>query len=207
MLDANGGSAQTIEMKAGEQTFVSVLFTPYDSTDPRAVTWKSDNKNVQVKNGVITAKEVKEVTNAVITASVKVTDPATWKVKKEPVTKTVNVRVVPVNIPKASSADKTHTLALKKKSLKMVTTAGGNTAELLINVTSKDKKLSMKGGDFNITSVASTNPGVVAVGVTGDLIPDPKDKSDKKGTAAVNLTAKSPGTAYIIVVSKSSNSG
>nr|MCR4585866.1 hypothetical protein [Lachnospiraceae bacterium] len=175
----------TIEMKGGEQAFLRVSFEPYDSTDSRNIKWKSDNKKVTVKNGIITAKEVKEAVTAEITASVKATGAEGGEI-----TKKVKVHVTPVEMPAASGGDKTHTLSVKK-SVKMVTAEGSNKTELAINIKAK------KGADINavkLISVKSTNPDVVSANIAEQIAAD-----GNKGNAKAVISASKAGTAYIIV--------
>ncbi|MBQ9438194.1 MAG: InlB B-repeat-containing protein, partial [Lachnospiraceae bacterium] len=180
------------EMKAGEQRVFRVSFEPFDTTDPRTVTWKSSNKKAaSVSGGVVTAKEVKQALTTEITASVKYTDPETGKTKT--MTQSLEVRVLPVENPKAAQADKSYSLAISKSSLKMVSTQGANTYELQAVITPK------KGsaiGDIEIVGWESSNPDVVSIGDITGLAPDEKGK---KGIGKAVLSAGSTGTAYIFV--------
>ncbi len=190
-------SGSVIEMKGGEQRFLTVSFLPYDSTDPRDVSWKSNDKNVTVKNGLVTAKEVTQPVTASITATVKATDPVSGKASIE-VTGSVQVTVTPVIVEKPASADKGHSLSLKKSKLKLITSEGGNTAELGISLTAK------KDTDITtvkILSVESSNTDVITVEAPASVTVD-----GKKLNAAAKITAKNAGTAYVIVKSAESDS-
>lgn len=176
---------QLVEMKSGEQKFFTVSFEPYDSTDPRTVSWRSDNKKVKVKNGLVTAAEVNEVTEVKLTATVKTADPDK---NDKLISRTVNIRLVPTAVPKASSADKSHTLKLKKN-LKLNATEN-KTAELQLTLSAK--------GDTDITAVKvvaeSSNPLVVSVNALTE-----GGTEESKRSAAISLEAGKAGTAYIIV--------
>lgn len=176
-----------IEMKGGEQTFLTVSFDPYDSTDARTVKWKSDNKKVSVKNGIVTAKEVKEAVSAKVTATVKYTDPKTGKTAD--LSRTVTVNVKPVEVPKASSADNSHTLKTAKKLTLNMSDAVKASAELKID-------LKAKKGDISAIrlSVETTNSEVVSINSVSSVAAD-----GKNGSATLKLEAKAAGTAYIIV--------
>ncbi|MCR5118733.1 MAG: carboxypeptidase regulatory-like domain-containing protein [Lachnospiraceae bacterium] len=189
--DMSEAEVSSLEMKSGEQTFLTVSFDPYDSTDPRNITWKSNNKKVTVKNGIVTAREVTQEVNAEISISVKVTDAATGKTNKT-LTKTVKVRVTPITVEKPANTDKTYTLSLKKKTLKMVTTEGKDSFDLGITVTPK-KNADVSG--VKILSVSSSNPDVV---VSGNAAEEFK-ANGKKYESKVQLKAVGTGTAYIYV--------
>ncbi|MCR5118627.1 MAG: hypothetical protein K6B44_03270, partial [Lachnospiraceae bacterium] len=194
LRDSTGAevSEKTLEMKGGEIEFLSVSFAPYDSTDPRGVKWTSDNKKVTVANGMITAKEVTESVTATISATVKVTDPATGKADKDLVSK-VKVNVTPITVAKAEAPEKGHSLSLSKKSMKLTTLEGKNTADLGITLTAK------KDTDITtvkILSVESSNPDVVAADAPAQIC-----VNGKKGITTVKLTAKNAGTAYVVVKS------
>ncbi|MCR4586213.1 MAG: InlB B-repeat-containing protein [Lachnospiraceae bacterium] len=181
-------TGKTLEMKSGEQAFLTVSFEPYDSTDPRNVRWKSDSKKVSVKNGLITAKEVNEAVSAKVTASVKCTDPETGKTSE--LSRTVTVNVKPVEVAKVSSADKSHTLKLGKSKIALNTSdAEKASAELAVNIKSKSDASAIK-----IVSITSTNNDVVSVNKVSDVTAD-----GKKGSATVGLQANAAGVAYIIV--------
>ena len=197
-IDGVDVTEDQISMKAGGQQLLSVVIEPEESTDPRAVAWRSSNaKAVKISGGLITACEVKKAETAVITATVKKTDPSTGKLTS--VSHQVSVTVEPVEIPAVSAKDKTHTLAIKKGSLKMETTYGRNTFPLGITVTPKGKN-PLDGID--LVSVMSTNDDIVTVD-NPSLEPD---ISGKKGVAQAIITAVAPGTAYIIVSTQSSGS-
>lgn len=173
----------TINMKAGEQAAFHVSFLPGDTSDPRAIKWKSSNaKAVTVKNGLITVKDVKAAAEATITATAACTDTGSGKT----ISKTVTVKVEPVKLepPKKEAG---HKLSLKK-SLKMVTTKDKNKAELGITLTAK------KGGSVDKCrfDARSTNDRVISINKIGDLA---------SGTATVSIEAIRPGTAYIEVTS------
>ncbi len=186
----------SIELKAGEQELLTVGFVPEETTDPRTVTWRSSNsKAVKVAGGLITAAEVKNAEEVEITATVKVTDPSTGKTGKT-VQRKVKVNVEPVAVPAVSANDKSHTLKIGKSSLKMVTTEELNTSEIGITVSPK------KGvvlSDISLISAESTNEDVITVEAT-ELTPD---TSGKKAAAKATITAHAPGTAYVIVRTKS----
>ncbi|MCR5120204.1 MAG: hypothetical protein K6B44_11380, partial [Lachnospiraceae bacterium] len=185
-------SGQTIDMKGGEQSFLSVSFAPYDSTDPRDVSWKSDNKAVSVKAGMLTAKEVKEAVTATITATVKATDPVTGKVSKE-IVGSVKVKLTPVVVAAPAALDKGHSLSLKKSKVKLTTLDGGNTAALGITLTAKkDTDIST----VKILSVESSNTDVVTVDAPADPV-----INGKKAALSVKLTTKAAGTAYVVIKS------
>ncbi|MCR4586211.1 MAG: hypothetical protein K5686_10865 [Lachnospiraceae bacterium] len=179
-----------MEMKSGEQAFIKVSFDPYDSTDSRNVKWKSDNKKVSVKNGIITAKETSESVTAKITATVKATDPVSGKLAD--LSRTVTVNVKPLEVPKASAADKSHTLKLKK-AVKMIAAEGSDTTELAISLTAKGKTDIV---NVRILSVESSNNDVVSVNKLSSVTTD-----KNKGIATATLSAKTAGTAYILVKS------
>ena len=189
-------TAGNIELKAGQQELLTVGFVPEETTDPRTVTWRSSNpKAVKIAGGLITAAEVKSAEEAEITATVKITDPATGKTGKT-IERRVKVSVVPVLVPAVSANDKSHTLAIGKSSLKMVTTDGQNEVALGITVTPK------KGtalSDISFISAESTNEDVITVDVS-ELA---ADTSGKKAVAQAAITAHAPGTAYVIVRTKS----
>ena len=193
--DMNEAEVSGLEMKSGEQTFLTVSFDPYDSTDPRNITWKSNNKKVTVKNGIITAKETTQEVNAEISVSVKVTDP---KVADGIIKKTVKVHVTPVVIEKPASADKTYTLSLKKKTLKMVTTEGKDSFDLGITVSPKNNS-DISG--VKILSVTSSNPNVVVSENAAEAL----SANGKKLESKVKLKAVGAGTAYIYVTTVSAD--
>ena len=201
ILDEKGSDVtdQTQIMKPGEQAFYTVSFDPYDSTDPKKVTWSTDNLKISVKNGIVTAKEVKKDTAATIKAAVNYTDPSSGRSRK--LTKSFRVEVSPVKIEAAKSADKTHTLALAKKNLSLKTGGSGVGSDLGITIIPKSKELSIENGDFSI-SCNSSNESIVTVGE-----PEKLSVSGKKGVSAVKLTAKEAGTAYVIVTTTSRISG
>ncbi len=187
-----------MHMAAGAQDMLYVVFDPVDSTDNRAVTWKSDNtKAVKVSGGLITACEVKQEASAVITASVKVTDPSNIG---KTITKTakVTVKVSPVTMPEVSTKDATHTLAINKGSLKMETTKDKNTVDLEIKVTPKKQT---RLDSIAVESVISTNEDIVSVST-----PSAFTASGTKGITTVQLTANAPGTAYVFVATKGEGS-
>ncbi|MCR5177484.1 MAG: InlB B-repeat-containing protein [Lachnospiraceae bacterium] len=196
--DVTGGA---IEMKGGEQAFLTASFDPYDSTDPRAVTWSSNSKDVTVKSGLVTAKLVKNSVNARITAKYKATDPTSKKLVSKTAEFTVNVS--PVDVPKASAADKTHSLKLSKKTMKLNTEGTNEHFDLSITVTpAKKSKLTVAEGAYEIAECFSTNENVVTVSDTPAL-----EVSGKKGVTGATVSAVAPGTAYIVVKSKSTESG
>ncbi len=184
-------NGQTLKLKSGEQSFLTASFEPYDSTDPRKISWKSDNKKVGVKNGIITAGEVKEAVTANITASIKITDPETKKLKV--LTAEFKAELTPAAVPENSKGDATHTLSVKK-SLKLKSGEKNETAELKLTLKAKGS------ADVNsfTYSVESSNSEVVSVNAATVLKAD-----GKKAEAAVTLEARSAGTAYIIVKSSS----
>ncbi len=187
-----------LNMIAGAQEMLCVEFDPVDSTDNRTVTWKSDNtKAVKVSGGLITACEVKQELSAVITASVKATDPANIG---KTITKTakVTVKVSPVTIPEVSTKEATHTLAINKGSLKMETTKDKNTVDLEIKVTPKKQT---RLDSIAVESVISTNEDIVSVST-----PSGFTASGTKGITTVQLTANAPGTAYVFVATKGEGS-
>lgn len=185
---ANDVTEGTIELKGNEKEFLTVSFNPYDSTDSRAISWKSDNtKAVKISKGIITAKEVKQEETAKITATYKVT---TADGKTEKKTATVTVKVKPVEVSNDTSGDTAHKLTLSKKSL-------------TVKYSEKDKKaveltanIQAKNGDFAAVKIEaeSTNNDVVSVNKISDIT-----GSGKKGKATITLDPKSAGIAYIIV--------
>lgn len=189
-------TGKTLEMKGGEQAFLTVSFEPYDSTDPRNINWKSDNKKITVKNGMVTVKEVTQEETATITATVNATDEATGKVNKT-IVRSVKVHATPVVVEKPASQDKSHILKIKK-SLKMTAVAGKDTAGLTINIAAKG---SNDIADIKILSVESSNNDVVSVNRINGIVTE-----KNKGSATVDLSAKSAGTAYIIVKTTSGDS-
>ena len=167
---------------------LSVIFDPIGTTDPRNVTWKTSNKKVAtVAGGLVTAKYVNEAQTVDITASVKVTDPATGKTSKTPVTKKVSILVEP-NEPDAlptQTKDKKLPIAFKKNSVKMLTTEGSNTYDLEITCTpKKDAKV--------YRLVGSCNNNIAEVKSVTQFT-----KTKKNYVATVTLIAKAPGTTYI----------
>ncbi|MCR5177458.1 MAG: hypothetical protein K6C95_00575, partial [Lachnospiraceae bacterium] len=186
--DVTGGE---MSIAGGQQAFLTVLFNPYDSTDPRNVTWKSDNKKITVKKGLVTAKEVTEETTAVITAVVKATDPSNGS--KIKISRTVTIKAIPAVPEKAVTNDKSHGLTVTKKK-SMVTTENNNIKEITVKITGKKNTT---GDEFEILSIASTNEDVVEAGV-----PEAPVVSGKGQTCKLPLTAKHPGTAYIVVKSR-----
>ncbi len=202
ITDENGAEVEdsTISLYSGEQAQYTVNFDPYDSNDPRQVAWKSDNKKVSVQNGIVTAKNVKEETEAKITATVKATDTSTGKVNKK-IERSFTIKVLPVELQKASAADKSHTLALKKKSIKMITNQDKDTAELIINLTAKGRGLTCD--DLEITDVSSSNEEIVEVTELSEI--EAVNAKGTKGKATATLSAKRAGTAYIVVKSSGSD--
>ncbi|MCR5487043.1 MAG: Ig domain-containing protein [Lachnospiraceae bacterium] len=180
----------TITILGGQSIFLTASIDPYDTTDSRKTAWTSDNKKVTVKNGIVTAKEVNAEVTAKITAKATATNPQNGK--KVKISSTVTVKVIPAVPEKASSKDKSHTLTLPAKKA-MVSTEGKNTAKIAITIKSKKD---IKEGQFQIVSCNSTNPKVLEVGtVSGASI------QGKKMTAEVTVTAKGPGTAYLVIKS------
>ncbi len=180
-----------LELKGGEQEFLTAFLPGDEKAVPRTVTWKSDSKKVRVKNGMVTAKDVAEEVKANLTAVMKLTDPATGRMTGV-VTQNVRVRVTPVAVEKNLNGDKTHQLKLKK-SLDLVMDEGS--PELSID-------LKAKGGTdisaVRIQEVLSTNENVVGIEKISEITPD-----GKKGRAVASLKPKRPGTAYVVVKSTS----
>ncbi len=181
-----------MSIAGGQKAFMTIVFNPYDSTDSRKVTWKSDSTDITVsKSGIVSVRQITSETTAVITATVNVTDPSNGG--KIQISRKVTVKGVPGNVEKAASNDKTHTLSTTS-SKNMVTTEGSNTKEIQIRIIGKKK---VSEGEFEISGVSSTNTDVVDVGILSS-----PQFLGKYQNYKLPLTAKKPGTAYIIVKSR-----
>ncbi len=217
----------TIMLRSGEQMALRTAFYPYDSTDPRKVTWKvvswpdsskgrdrngnlvykNDNRYVTVKNGIITAKEATEpnYNPVLVSATVKrtVTDPKTGKIKNVDLTSMVQVYVFPL-IPESADnkADLTHTLSVKKN-VKIVSTEENNTFDLGITLSSRLKNDTV-ADSCEILACESSNPDIVSVDGVSAL--SSADGKGKKATATAWIRANNPGTAYITVKSRNKTS-
>lgn len=188
-------TGQIVAMKGGEKALFAVSFDPFDSSDPRDVIWKSDNKKISVNKGLVTVKEVTKEESATITATVKATDTSTGKVNRS-VKAEFTVGASPVKISSVSSKDKSHKLAVNKKSLKLVTTEGKNEGKLTVTLTPKSKELSYEDIKVNCES---SNENVISV--TAPNVFEGAGKNARNGKGVAVITAHRAGTAYVTVTS------
>ncbi len=194
ILDRNGSeiNGRTLELKGGEMSFLTAL---YNGKRTGETEWKSDSKLVTVKNGMITAKEVAKETAAVISTTVKVTDPDSGIIRGV-VSQRVRVIVKPVEVEDPVSNDKSHNLKIKRL-LKL--TSSKEKAELKVSVSPKEEDDISR---VRIVDLRSSNENVVSIDrVSGITV------KGKKGEASALLSVKSPGTAYITVKTSSGVSG
>ena len=196
ILDSEMEEKDVIEMKGGETEFLTVSFKPYDTTDSRNVTWKIKNKKAAtIKNGVLTAKEVKEATETELIVGYKATNAEGKTEKKE---KTIKVRITPANPDASSAKDKAYTVTLAKKIQLTTPEANKSDSECQIEV-----KLKTKKGELPVivAEAASTNNDVVSVNGISAV-----DVKGKQGTFKVTVNTKEAGTAYIVVKTKAEGS-
>lgn len=188
-------TGDNVSMKGGEKELFNVSFNPFDSSDPRDVTWKSNNKNITVNKGWVTVKDITKQETATITATVKATDTTTGRVNKLQKAE-FTVTASPVELSPVSSADKSHRLAVNKKSLKLVTTEGKNEGKLPVTLTLKSAELSLE--DISVTC-KSSNEDVITVNGCDTFTATGKNGKTGKGEAVI--TALRAGTAYVTVIS------
>ena len=170
--------AEPVSMKTGE-TGVLRIDNAFLSGN-ESISWSSQNKKVvTVKNGLITAKGPG---NAVVNA--------VHKAGKEKTVFSFNVKVEEISLPLKTAEDKTVKLSSDKKQVKL--SEGGSV--------SADAILTGEGYASRIVKVSSTNENILSATVQSGGIPESSGKKNR-GICKLELTGKTPGTAYAVVES------